>query len=420
MFLLSIGAFFYPIAGFIVTMFWLLMNLNKKCPRNIKYFCLPMALFFAYFGFCMVLPSNDIDLGRYYEQILGMQNWNLASIIQLDSEFLYTKDVLFYFVSRTENVHILPFIVGFVIYLIVFYVLFDMILRSKHTFTIGDLCKLLIIAIGIISPYSIIGNVRCILAYSMISFAVYRDLVQKKRNIITGLIYIIPLGLHASAIIILIFRVLQLVVKRFGMGVVIIAVFLPTLIDFIYPYSNILGDNIIGTLFSLSINKAYAYLFWTEGGWADEIQNSISNKVTRIYGTTFILTLIYMIFKSDKGKIKNSKGNVFMAPMVSYLYIAGACTLGCLYIVTGAFWRFESIVVLFSSIIFVPLLELKNPMINIIYNIVFCSAFMMFFVNIVYMIKNLNIIETIENLFLANGFSVIYYFLNGIMNCLLG
>ena len=87
-----------------------------------------------------------------------------------------------------------------------FYVLFDMIERSNRKFKVSEVFMLAIISIGIISPYSIIGNVRCVLAYVLISFAIYRDLVQKKRNILTLLLFFLPIYLHSSAIIVVLIR----------------------------------------------------------------------------------------------------------------------------------------------------------------------------------------------------------------------
>lgn len=86
-------------------------------------------------------------------------------------------------------------------------------------------------------------------------------------------------------------------------------------------------------------SKAYCYLNWNEGGWADEVANSLSNKVVRIYGIflCMILLMILLSCKYSRGKGKADNG-ILDRPMVSYMFLAAVCALGCLSIKTdGAY-----------------------------------------------------------------------------------
>ena len=121
---LSIVTFFFPVLG-IMIIFMILFKHFEDIVLGIKKLYVPLSLVYAMFGYCMVLPSNDIDLGRYFIQIQDMRDSNLLSIIKNDHDMLYTRDVLFYLVGKTGNVHMLPYVVGLIIYAIVFYVIFD-------------------------------------------------------------------------------------------------------------------------------------------------------------------------------------------------------------------------------------------------------------------------------------------------------
>ena len=64
------------------------------------------------------------------------------------------------------------------------------------------------------------------------SFAIYRNTIKKKMDIFTLFMYIIPLGLHSSAIILLLIRILSVIFKKLSKLTIIIAIMLPTIIDF--------------------------------------------------------------------------------------------------------------------------------------------------------------------------------------------
>ena len=150
-------------------------NWKNISSKNLNKFIFPLAMIFGIYGYSMYFNGKISDLTKYYDLVREMDGLSLKTILINDNELLYTKDILFYFVSLTKDVNILAFIVGFIIYGIIFYVLFDMVKRSSREFKVYEIFLLGVVSIGIITPYSIIGNVRCILAYSIISLAVYRE-----------------------------------------------------------------------------------------------------------------------------------------------------------------------------------------------------------------------------------------------------
>lgn len=244
MLLVAIFTFLYPASGVLIIPLLILMNYHQKCTQDLKWLFLAIVFIIASLGYSM---GEWGDLERYHQQLMVMETVDFSTIIQFDFEYLYVADALLYFVSQTENMQILNYLIGFIVYGLVFYVLFDLLKRSPIDFSIGTIIKLIIIIIGIVPFFNIIANVRCITAYIIILFAAYRDLIQGKKNVLTYLLYIIPIGLHVSAIIVLSLRFIQIIAKKLGRGIIIIAIFIPLLIDFLYQYSGMLEGNLIGS-----------------------------------------------------------------------------------------------------------------------------------------------------------------------------
>ena len=415
--ILSLVSLISPIMGMLVILCIVIKNWNNTEHKNLKKYVFPLGMFFGTFGYSMThrISETQDDLLRYFDMIKNLYNSKLNLIIKNDSDMLYTKDFLFFFVNRTGNMHILPFIVGFIIYSIVFYVLFDMISKSQKKFKTYEIILLGLISIGMISAYSIIGNIRCVFSYVLVSFAVYRELVQKKKNILTLLLYIISLGLHSSTIIIIMIRILSSLLKKFEKSAIFIALLLPQIINFAHEYIVKFSFGTIGKMITNAIDKAYYYLYWNEGGWATAVQNSLNDKVNRISGTIFLITIIILINKikiESNDEKKNKK--LIEIPMISYLYFVSLFALGCLTIKTGAFWRFEAIVVLFSPVILINAFKYQKNY-KKTFTIFSLIGVTMFLINLIYQYRNLDSINTIINLSLTSGIKIFCELAKGIM-----
>lgn len=411
----AIITFLYPAFGAIVVPVLALMNYRHGCTKEMKWLFISLVFVMAALGYSM---GEWGDLERYHQQLMMMETFDLSTIFQFDEDRLYVADALLYFVSQTGNMQVLNYIIGFIVYGIAFYVLFDRVSRSPESFSMGRVIELAVIIVGIVPFFNIIANVRCVTAYVIILFAAYRELVQKKKNILTYLLYILPIGLHVSAIIILLLRFIQIVAKRLGRGIILIAIFMPALIDFFYQYSSLFSGNLVGDFITNAISRAYAYLYWTDTGFAAEIQDNLTDKLTRIYGTFFIGLITLALLFAKRKSIQILHKDIFLEPMIAYLYVMGACTLGCLYIVTGAFWRFEAAVVLFSPIVLIPLLELKDKFINLWFKLLFSSGLFMLLMNFIYMYRNMDVAGMAKKFALTTGIEVIYYVLNGVFSIL--
>lgn len=417
MFPILLATFIYPAFGAVVISFFALINHRNICGKNSKWLFISLAFIIAALGYSMTEELGDLQ--RYYSEILAIETMSLSNVFQFDGEHLYIADCLFYFVSRTENAQILNYIIGLIDYTIVFYVLSDRLNRSTQNFTVWTAIKLCVLIIGIVPFYNIIANVRCVTAYIIILFAGYRDLIQKKRNMFTILLYVLPIGLHVSAVVIVFLRLIQSFAKRLGRSIIFIAIIIPFLIGILYTYAGIISGSFVGSIIANAIGRAYVYLNWTDGGFATEIQNNITNQLTRVYGSFFIGLITIMLVIAKKKSIRILRRDIFSEPMVAYWYTIASCALGSLYIVTGVFWRFEAAVVLFSPIVLIQLLELNDRLINRCVNLLFFSGAFMLAMNLVYTSRNLDVLAMMHNFFLTTGAEILYYVVNGFLNILM-
>ena len=110
-----------------------------------------------------------------------------------------------------KNVQILPAFATFVVYYIIFYVLADYRIRkeiSTKRFIVYSVftCSCIIYA-------GIVNGIRWPLSYFIFFFALYREMIQEKKNFFTILLYVISVFFHFSTLAFVIMR-LALVVKN--------------------------------------------------------------------------------------------------------------------------------------------------------------------------------------------------------------
>lgn len=392
----------------------LCIGLYHNRNRLSRGYAVPFALLFGMVGYNLHF-STASDLDRYYDIIDRLAGQNLLEILNADKSMLYTMDILFCFVSKTGSNGILAYIVGFFCYLIMFYVFFDTVIRYRDTSIPNCNIHILmtgLVMVSIINPFSIIGNVRCVFAFFMISFAAYRDWVQKKRNLVTLLLYLVPVGLHTAAVTILFVRICAPFLKKIPKAFVALAVLIPALIRFLYEIifrTNL--NNIILRYVRNAIIKAYQYLNWTRGGWATQIESSIANKVERSYGTFFLIVIIILYYVLTKEKETNSEIKIY-----NFLFIIAILALGSLSIKTGAFWRYEAIVVGFSPLILISVAMRNSSKGKALLVLLYATACVMLVLNVIRFTRNIVMDQFVVGCLNTSTLKVIGEILHGIFN----
>lgn len=398
--MLSLVTFISPAIGLVLILWIGFTQVGKAIPSNIKILAMPIALCIAQLGY--VQTSSASDLQSYYEN-LQYYGGSLGSILKNDSQALYLRDLLMYLVHRSGDERLLPYIVGFVIYWIVFYILFDMVDRNRDLLKPRDVICMILIIFGITFPTTAIGNIRFVTASMIISFATYRDLIQKKRGLITLLLYIVPIFLHTEAVFILLIRVMQGVARRIGLWSILVVFFFPSLV---YIANNHLSL-IPGSILKSAVQRAEFYLSWNEGGFATTLKSDPINLVTRWYGTFFILYVLGLILYSVK---KKDRIKIWDQPMVGYVFLVGVFGLACLNITTGAFWRFETIFAVLCPIYLIPIKKLHTRAVGIPIKLLLISILISIANNVRFTYWNYRLSKMAVEYFVGSGITIIVDF----------
>lgn len=398
----------YPPMALIVCLMYCLYGATRKKVKFDKIMVFFIVSAFSVYGYSLTNnPVLEFDLVRYFEQIEKLKSKNLFSILLSDKQLLYTCDILFYFIGKTDNLCLLPFIVAFSIYGICSYVLYDYIKRNNLKLSTFQLLFLLFTTVGIVNSSNVIANVRCVNSYAIIVFAVYRELVQKKTNLITIFLYIIAIGLHTTAVAVVIMRLLYpLLAKLFPISLIPV-LFSSQIITVAYNFRTLFPQLIIQF-----IEKAYYYLNWID---ADIIENStsISYRVSYLFCICYIGISVILIFYHDyiykNKKIMNNK-------FIQFIYSIIILVFGNFAIPVGSFWRFAAIVYMFSHVYLIPLMQCKNQIIKIcLYGIFIGTLFMILF-NFIYIFIYLSPIEMLEKGITVTSIRIFMDFIKGVYN----
>jgi len=303
-----------------------------------------MAILFACFAY-WVIPKGEMDLTRYFEQVayFGTMDWNTFVSTILNNDFLFIQKLLFYFVGRSGDYHLLPAIVIFISYFIMFYMMTDYANRTNAKSK--ELLLALLFLLSVMPFITLVSNVRNILAFSILSFAIYREFVQKKKNILTLLIYIIPLFIHVSSLALILIKLIAQRSSRVTIKNIIIYLIV-SLTSFIILSNPEIFVNlpVIGEYVSSFIRKAVNYLTdSTSIEYINVLQQRTFSKLQKLYfvGTVIFLLIIMRIKPKDDMYYKFE----YYYRYVSFIVIA------CFPIILTVYFRFTMAVLMFSFVV---------------------------------------------------------------------
>lgn len=159
-------------------------------------------------------PMESDDLFRHFKEIDRMK---VKGYIYVKESAVYRMNpiinYIFYFVCLMNNKFLLPFITVIVIY----GTHLSLTVKTYEKLEISNrILSLYILMFFALVPIRFsISNIRIIMAFAIAFAAIYRDYFKDNRNIITVLLYIAPLLIHSSTIIILGLRFLDIKMFRF-------------------------------------------------------------------------------------------------------------------------------------------------------------------------------------------------------------
>lgn len=222
------------------------------------YFLIPIitAFILAILAYYFYPVGGNFDLSKYY-YLMDMIKLNDAESLTYINNYI---EIIFrfymYLITYIGNYHLLQFFPVLIFYLLLFYIIFDYGKTNNYS-------KFLVIVVFLLCltlfRFALIASsIRYGLAYIIFAVGLYLELIKKSASKWIKLLYIFPIFIHKTSIILLLFRLLieiknkKIICIFFGLFTFLF--FFPkTIIYFLTPFVKI---KIIESL----INMIYGYL----------------------------------------------------------------------------------------------------------------------------------------------------------------
>lgn len=313
-------------------------------------------------------PSGD--LARYFLILQDTKGTSLGSFNNaIVGKELFVANSVFWIIGNIGIYHLLPAISTITVYGIGTYIINDISRRFNGS---RQAAVLLVFQFMQLPLFSIIENVRNICAFSIIILAVYKDLIQNKKNIYTLILYITPCFIHSSAYLFILLRILLPLIKKVMFILPILPLFIKKIIEFLYSYSDKLP-----LLIGNSFVRAYQYINSYNDTWGIFVSNSKYFRIQRMV-IMFVSICLIIIFYIIRLK-SNSKLNAFCY----FTFTLLIAVLSSNVFIQPHYWRYYSAVVLclpvFISLLFQ--LKLKNELLETIKCLLAASSIIIFIVN---------------------------------------
>lgn len=312
----------------------------KNDRKNYIHYSIMLSLLFAALAYWFI-PSHEMDLTRYFDilNIYSNMTWNEFVDYRLMNNILVIQELIFYIIAQSNNFYLLPALSVFIVYFVSFYQISDYAIRME--ISSKQLYTALLVTILILPFPTIVSNVRNVMAFALFSLAVYRDLIQNKRNSLTILLYVIPCFIHISTLALVIIRITTKFIKLnrkrslIVYGVTIFGVFLFS------SFAKIASGTILynNPIISSFISKADYYINDVSSEYALHLQNSVFFQLQKFYFVAvvlFFLLLAFLLIKRiDKRNSIELKNNFLL-----YLLLTCFVVIGTVPIILTVYMRF--------------------------------------------------------------------------------
>lgn len=149
-------------------------------------------------------PVITNDLYRHFEFIDYMKFNNIKTIFSTDT--LFIKNLWFYIIHLSGFDNLLPFSAILMTYIITLndIIKFSKISKFKNTLTIN----MVILVLLYIQLIWVMSGIRFSVAYVLFLHGLYKEYVNKQKNVFTYLFYIVPIFIHYSIFVLILIRIL--------------------------------------------------------------------------------------------------------------------------------------------------------------------------------------------------------------------
>lgn len=371
------------------------------------------ALFYIYGVFILsysLIPDHELDLNRYWYQIEAIKSMTLQGAMEYFNDGLFVENFTFWIISKLQAPHLLPAISTSIVYGVSTYIIID----ANKRLGIRDALIYAILFQSLVFPYlSIVSNVRNICAFSIGIAAVYRELVKKKRDIITIVAYISPVFMHKTGLLILLVRLMMVLFQKAPLLSVSIVALLPSIISFFYNNISLIKlPGMLGIVMRRLIISSQNYLV---GGsdYAERLSKNLAASLAKYAAIVCILVQAYLLYKF----YKDHKENI-LSKFAIFSFLMSMIAIATTVFDTPAYWRFGMAVNMsFSPVLLYYLsvgkheLRLNPAAFKIL---MFLLAGIRFAIEALRSIPRINLGESLNLLMYSNLYTIIFDVLRNI------
>ena len=308
-------------------------------PRNWKKWLFLYVSFIFIAGFCTnTLFENDLD--RYYLTLDFCKGLTLVGVIQRLNDGLIVENFFYWLYSHLGVYQLMPAVSSACVFGISTYIACD---YAERTSQYRALYIVLLFQFLMIPLFNVATNVRNIWAFSLITLAIYKDLVQHRRNIMTILLYVAPCFLHMTGIVIIFCRIVVPIIKRFPLILTVLIGTLSSLISFAYSrISYITIGGVFGLVLRKLINKSNIYL-----ERVDTFSNTVVNSRFEILTRPVMMLSAIIIGYFSYCSIRKKENPYY--DFAAYCFAVSIIVLASSVFAIPAYWRFGSVMVIAFS-----------------------------------------------------------------------
>lgn len=286
----------------------------------------------------MFYPKDGYDLCSYYSwmgKMLTFNNLDLVNYIFHNGEFIIMT--YFYLIARIGNFHLVQFFPTLIIYYIVLYIIFDY--ARARNISWKNILIVILIFLSLFKFVFAVSSFRYTLAYSIFSLGIYLDLVKNNNHKFIKILYVIPLFIHISSLILLMFRLIFMIKNKLVQGLIVfsivaISIFPNAFIDILNNIDNIQVLNYISS-------KINIYLVEEQVDFYFQYFFRIGQTILMF----LVNLLIYFKYKTDTEKKYHT-----------YFYLIGIFTV-CIIMRYSIFMRLCDFILILSPILIFKFLD---------------------------------------------------------------
>lgn len=295
-----------------------------KSPKQWRFFCIGYIASIAMIAYSWI-PLSTPDITRYFYMLERCASMTLNEINVFFDDGLFVKNYIFWLISRTGNVHLLPAISTGTVYGIASYITCSYCESEDKDQYIPIIMLFQFLSLPF---FSITSNIRNVWCFALITLAAYRELYQKKNNAVTLCLYILPCFIHSGGWILIGIRLVCMIAKRFRFIAIIVAFGVASIIKYLYSIISYLPNKAVTNM----VKVAHNYLFEKDSAYALSVASNIGDRLSRY--AAMILAVLVVIYIFLKIKEQDNK-----ATFNTYEYVVASAVIGFNAFTVPHYWR---------------------------------------------------------------------------------